>query len=253
MTTLTDVGWVFGIKIPISDFDENLWQIATPLLITLIIGLSVFAGSITVYLLHMMQLIRVNEVIELQKIELAKQMKTIEKLSLIDALTNIPNRRNFDNNSSKEWKRSIREKNVCSLCIIDIDHFKKLNDTYGHPYGDEVLKLVAEIISKSIRRPGDIAARWGGEEFILMLPGADSEAAVNIAEKIRQKIENAEMPEYKSSDPNASKKKKASLTVSIGIASIKPTTESIFSDLVQSADEALYNAKQTGRNKVCMS
>jgi len=245
---LGEVGWTLGIKIPVSDFDENLWQIASPLLVTLVVGIGVFAASITLYILHMLMLIRANEVIENQKLELAEQMITIEELGFIDALTNIPNRRNFDNRSNEEWKRSARDNKPCSLCMIDIDHFKKLNDTYGHPYGDEALKLVADIIKSSIQRPGDIAARWGGEEFIVMLPNTNIESAKGVAEKIRYNIENADMPEYTG---DGEKPEKASLTVSIGVASVLPSAENSVNDLIIVADKALYKAKQTGRNKVC--
>jgi len=248
MITLSDVGWVFGIKIPVTDFDEDLWQIASPLLVTLVVGISVFAISIVLYILHMLMLIRANEVIENQKRELAEHMLVIEELGLIDALTNIPNRRNFDNRSAEEWKRSARDNKPCGLCMIDIDHFKKLNDTYGHPYGDEALRLVADVIKSSIQRPGDIAARWGGEEFIVMLPNTNIESARNVAEKIRYNIENADMPEYTG---DGEKPEKASLTVSIGIASTIPDANNSVNDLIIIADKALYEAKQTGRNKVC--
>jgi len=244
-TTIESIDWIFGIKIPISDFNEDLWQITTPLLITLIIGLGVFASSMVLYLLHMMQLIKANNVIEKQKHELAAQMRTIEQLGLIDALTGIPNRRNFDNRSSDEWKRCAREKKICSLCMIDIDHFKNLNDTYGHPYGDEVLKKVADILKDSVRRTGDIAARWGGEEFAVLLPNVDSEAAQKIAEDIRLRIETAEMP---LPDTN----EKVNLTISAGVATITPNHENSVADAINNADKALYNAKQTGRNKVCV-
>jgi len=240
-----EVDWIFGIKIPISDFDESLWQIATPLLITLILGLFVFAGSIVLYMLHMMQLIKANDLIKQQKLELAEQMQTIEKLGLIDALTNIPNRRHFDSRSDEEWKRCIREKKVCSLCMVDIDHFKRFNDKFGHQYGDEALKLVADLIKTVVRRPGDMAARWGGEEFVILLPNTDIDFAQIIAEDVRHNAENIVMPETASG-------KKAKLTVSVGVASILPDIDNSFSELVSNADKALYNAKQTGRNKVCV-
>jgi PleD family two-component response regulator len=116
-------------------------------------------------------------------IRIAEQIRTIARLSLIDALTNIPNRRNFDDKSTTEWRRCVREHKPISFLMMDIDNFKTYNDTYGHPQGDILLIAVAKIFSEYARRPSDIAARIGGEEFGLLLPDTPLESAMTLAEK----------------------------------------------------------------------
>ena len=175
--------------------------------------------------------------------DIAEHMRMIELVGLIDPLTNIPNRRHFDNKMRDEWSRAFRNKLTFSLCIADIDHFKKFNDNYGHLHGDEVLKLVAQIIKNSLKRSTDFAARWGGEEFAVLLPNTDLEGAVRIAESIRANIEKAVVP-------NADEAGRR-ITVSIGAACAKPADGGLITDLIERSDKALYEAKNAGRNRVC--
>jgi len=242
--TIENVGWVYGIKIPVSDFDTSLTMIATPLIIAIIIGFGVFAGGIIIYFLHVKSLLNAAAIQEEMAQEIAQQMKTIEQLGLIDPLTDIPNRRDFDNRIIEEWQRSAREKYPLSICIIDIDFFKNLNDTHGHQFGDEILKEVALIIKSSIRRATDYVARWGGEEFAVLLPHTDAINARQMAEFIRRNVEDADFPE----PPDNTR---ISLTISIGVATAIPTDENSVEEFFERADRALYVAKDTGRNQVC--
>ncbi|MDR1136047.1 MAG: diguanylate cyclase [Clostridiales Family XIII bacterium] len=169
-------------------------------------------------------------------------MKTIEKLSLVDPLTNIPNRRAFDSRLELEWRRCMRERKPLSLLMIDVDKFKQFNDTYGHPNGDELLKVIAGIFNSVTRRPADIAARIGGEEFCILLPDATRTGTAAIAEKIRSQVEHTrvELPECG----------KVSVTVSIGAVTELPGEGRRALEMMAKADKRLYEAKHLGRNVV---
>jgi diguanylate cyclase (GGDEF)-like protein len=160
----------------------------------------------------------------------------LEELATTDALTGLKNRRKFDTAINAEWRRAARQKTPLALLMIDADHFKSYNDTFGHQAGDEVLVGIAICISDSVRRAGDCAARYGGEEFAVLLPGLSPEQAVRVAETIRQKVRNW------SDGPTVT-------TVSIGIASLTPSAAMDWSELVKAADRALYAAKANGRNQ----
>jgi diguanylate cyclase (GGDEF)-like protein len=163
----------------------------------------------------------------------------LEELATTDSLTGLRNRRKFDATMEIEWRRAMRYGTAISLLMIDADHFKTFNDTHGHQAGDQVLIGIAICISDSVRRAGDCAARFGGEEFAVLLPGQLAADAFNVAETIRRKVEGW------SDDP-------ATTTVSIGIASVKPTAPMDWSGLVNAADKALYAAKAAGRNRCAM-
>ncbi len=178
---------------------------------------------------------------ELEK-ELMEANTNLKNMSLIDGLTNIPNRRSFDENFEKEWNRSLRNSTNLSLLILDIDHFKSYNDNYGHLQGDECLKLIANTLNQSINRSADIVARYGGEEFVIVLPETTAKGAMFVAEKIRNKVKNMNIP-------NPTSKVKPYITVSIGVASIVASSILKSEDLIRNADKALYNAKKSGRNK----
>ena len=175
---------------------------------------------------------------------LAERIMELSSLGMRDQLTGLPNRRSFDNRLDLEWNRAKREKTSISILVIDVDKFKSYNDTFGHQQGDVVLQTVAKVLPLPIRRPVDFAARWGGEEFIILLPNTDSNGALHVAEKIRIAIENTEIL---SIDGGAAKK----VTISIGVNTQKPTRENSIGSLISQADEALYRAKATGRNRVC--
>ena len=170
----------------------------------------------------------------------------LSDLAINDGLTKIHNRRYFDDILSVEWKRARRERSPLSLIMLDIDYFKKYNDTYGHQAGDETLVKVAKAISETMRRPADIVARYGGEEFVVVLPNVAQEDAAKLSEIIRAKIEDLEI-EHKLSSINKF------LTMSLGIASIVPSSDSSPEELLKKADKALYNAKIRGRNCVTVS
>ena len=179
------------------------------------------------------------------QIKIVNQMRTIERLSMIDHLTNIPNKRSFDERLSMEWKQAIREQTPISLLMMDLDKFKNLNDTYGHQKGDFILQSVAQVFQQSLRRPGDFVSRWGGEEFVVLLPNTPIEGAIEIAERIR--IDTASK-DYVSADETVLK-----TTVSIGIHSLVRVTDNSMHSIetfISNADNALYAAKEAGRNKV---
>jgi diguanylate cyclase (GGDEF)-like protein len=165
------------------------------------------------------------------------------RLSIIDGLTGIPNRRNFDDYFPQEWKRAIREKSSISLIMCDIDHFKIYNDTYGHIEGDECLRRVAAVLAEALKRPADMVARYGGEEFVVILPNTDLKGAMAIAEVLRSVVEAENIEHINSKVSNR-------VTISLGVASVVPG-ESLDSEaLLECADQALYMAKESGRNRV---
>jgi diguanylate cyclase (GGDEF)-like protein len=159
----------------------------------------------------------------------------LEELATTDALTGLKNRRRFDTAIDAEWRRAARQKTPLALLMIDADHFKSYNDTFGHQAGDEVLVGIAICISDAVRRAGDCAARYGGEEFAVLLPGLSSEEALRVAETIRLRVLNW------FGDTGIT-------TVGIGVASLMPGTATDCSQLVNGADRALYAAKANGRN-----
>jgi two-component system cell cycle response regulator len=175
-----------------------------------------------------------------QQLEAANQK--LQELASIDSLTQIPNRRSFDEVLEREWQRLEREQAPLSLILCDIDFFKNYNDTYGHQSGDECLKKVAQILHQVAQRPGDLAARYGGEEFAVVLPNTDSAGAVYIAETILSSIRTKNLI-------HESSKISSYLTLSLGIATIIPQDSSSLKWLIAKADEALYRAKQTGRDR----
>ncbi len=187
-----------------------------------------------------------KEEMERRKELLTQVEKANAKLLLLssqDGLTGLPNRRHFDQMIDKEWRRSVRHGLPMSFIIIDIDFFKLYNDTYGHQYGDDCLKSVAEQIKLAAKRPGDIPARYGGEEFVLILAETGLDVAKRIAEDLRREVvamkilhESSRVSEY--------------VTISLGVASMVPHRNSSPEGIIRIADEALYLAKHEGRNSV---
>lgn len=163
-------------------------------------------------------------------------------LARTDGLTGLNNRRTFEEHAEEEWRRAQRNAWPLSMLLIDVDSFKGFNDLYGHSAGDDALVDVARCIGQSVRRPGDTAARYGGEEFAVLLPDTDEIGATRIAEQIRSAIQALELRHVASSHHV--------LTVSIGIACTKGQTFATSRALVNAADEALYEAKDAGRNCV---
>lgn len=168
----------------------------------------------------------------------ARAEDKLEELATTDSLTGLKNRRKFDAEIDTEWRRGARQKTPLALLMIDADHFKAYNDTYGHQAGDQVLVGIAICISDTVRRAGDCAARYGGEEFAVLLPGCSADDALKVAETIRHKVAQW------SEGPTVN-------TVSIGVASVTPTAGMDWSLMVEAADKALYAAKAGGRDR-CM-
>ena len=164
----------------------------------------------------------------------------LEELATTDALTGLRNRRKFDVTMDTEWRRAVRQRTPVSLLMIDADHFKRYNDTFGHQAGDQVLVGIAICISDSVKRAGDCVARYGGEEFAVLLPGQSVKEAVHIAETIRAKVQGW------AGDATIS-------TVSIGIAGVTPSAGMDWHQFINAADRALYAAKAAGRNRCALA
>ena len=171
--------------------------------------------------------------------------KKLESIASKDPLTRLPNRRAYDEYFMSEWDRHKRSASIMSLLIIDVDHFKEYNDHYGHSEGDTCLIRLANIINTNLKRPGDLASRYGGEEFVVILPDTGYRGALEVAERIRNTIHELKIPhEYSEISPF--------VTVSVGVSSIDPSEENDPQAFFDQADRQLYNAKQSGRNKVCI-
>jgi diguanylate cyclase (GGDEF)-like protein len=176
--------------------------------------------------------------------QLARSNEQLSLLAATDALTGLPNRRSFDTKLSAEWQRAVRSEEALSLLMIDIDKFKSYNDTFGHPAGDRCLNLVATALQSTIQRATDMAARYGGEEFGVILPATDEEGTIVVAERMRDAVLGLRLPHALDN---------ALVSVSIGAATLRPRRGSMPEELVTAADEALYAAKEAGRNCVRVS
>ena len=201
-----------------------------------VIGLVVSARDIT----------RQKEIEDrLEKNEKALQRlnKRLEGLSNIDSLTGLANRRMLDASLTKEWNRCMRWKHPFSVLMIDIDFFKPYNDYYGHLKGDDCLIMVAQEISEVINRPADLVSRYGGEEFVILLPETDGKNAALIAEKCRSKIFEQQITHEGSVVGDV-------LTISVGVSTIIPSSDIEPYKLIETSDRALYWAKDQGRNQV---
>ena len=173
--------------------------------------------------------------------QLEEANRRLEALSLTDALTNLSNRRAFDGALDVEWRRGVRSKKPISLLMIDIDHFKSFNDTYGHPAGDSCLVSVAAALASVVRRAADSVARYGGEEFVALLPETDAAGSAAIAERMRAAVEALNIPNQRGVGGH--------VTASIGYATMVPNVGGT-GTLVTAADVALYRSKRAGRNRV---
>jgi diguanylate cyclase (GGDEF)-like protein len=173
---------------------------------------------------------------------LAEANRRLEQLSISDALTGLANRRQFDSVLQSEWLRAARAGAAISLVLVDIDHFKRYNDHYGHVGGDRCLRTVAAALQVSVRQDIDLAARYGGEEFALILPGADIQVASQVAERAHAAVLGLREPHLASAF--------GCVTLSLGVASVVPTEDLGAERLIELADAALYRAKQQGRNRM---
>lgn len=173
--------------------------------------------------------------------ELIRYRNYLESISYLDGLTNISNRRRFNEHSEMLWNIAKREKKVISIIMIDIDYFKAFNDIYGHQAGDACLFQVAQSLSKTVLRKTDLTARYGGEEFVCILPNTGLEDAFSIGEKIRKEI-------IKLGIPHKGSKVLDIVTISLGAASCIPDKDNSLNMLIKNADDALYYSKKNGRN-----
>lgn len=178
------------------------------------------------------------------QIELKHAREQLTRLAITDGLTGLANRRHFDDVLALEYARHARAGAELSLILLDVDHFKLFNDTYGHVSGDDCLRQVARSIDSIIVRSSDLAARYGGEEFVCILPETSQDGAVAIAEKIRQGIMTLALPHSASCAADC-------VTASLGVVTARCVPGKSVLHIVAQADEQLYAAKSGGRNRVC--
>ena len=171
-----------------------------------------------------------------------KVKQELEFLATIDSLTQIPNRYSFVQYLDREWIRSTREQAPISLLICDVDNFKGYNDVYGHQAGDNCLKMVAQTLKNAIQRPGDLVARYGGDEFTVILPNTNLFGAIKIAEKMLIDVATLQIPHINSDNSQV-------VTLSIGVASQTPVYGQSVEASIEQADQALYQAKTEGKNR----
>lgn len=166
----------------------------------------------------------------------------LKEIAMIDELTGIANRRSLEEYLSREWCHALRQQEYLAVIMLDVDFFKLYNDTYGHQAGDECLRAVAAVLAQNSKRSTDVAARYGGEEFAVVLRGTDSEGAWHVAENIRQNVEDLYMKTEASQIAPY-------VTVSLGVAAVIPKIANNYIEIIKHADEALYQAKEEGRNR----
>jgi diguanylate cyclase (GGDEF)-like protein len=176
-----------------------------------------------------------------QAIALQGANEELHRLANLDGLTEVANRRRFDEYLEREWLRCAREQKYLSLIMCDIDYFKPYNDFYGHQAGDICLKTVAKTIESTLKRPSDLIARYGGEEFAIVLPNTPLQGAIQITEEIQQQIAVLQILHEKS-------EVSSQITLSLGISSQIPQHDASFTSLISRSDQALYSAKRKGRN-----
>ena len=216
-----------------------------------------FSAALTVFLLLMLgafgyrlvRLIRRQNSVQAELLLAQEQLLdmnlALRSQALEDGLTGLANRRLLDQFLQDELGRAKRDHLVVGLLMIDIDHFKHFNDTYGHLLGDECLKAIGALIKDNIRRPGDLASRYGGEEFAVVLPGTDLTGAFVVAEQIRQAVAEVAI--------HGENHSPIRVTVSIGVSALRPLQDDTPEMLIQAADQALYAAKEHGRNRTMMA
>ena len=175
--------------------------------------------------------------------QLQDARRQLTDLANVDELTGLGNRRMVNTALQAEINRARRTGGCLSMILMDVDYFKKYNDTYGHPAGDEVLQRLADLMQRATSRAGEVVARYGGEEFILVLPAADEESALRTANRLKELVEEEGIPHESSEAADV-------VTVSQGVVTSRPDSELTPGDLIQRADEALYKAKAQGRNMI---
>lgn len=184
-----------------------------------------------------------NEELSRLRLALETTNQRLKRLVAVDALTGIANRRHFDRALERELRRTRREQQPLSLIFLDLDEFKRFNDTYGHARGDDVLRSVARTLDETFRRGGDLVARYGGEEFAVVLPGLDGRRAALYAERLRRRI-------WRLSIPYGASQSADRVTISGGVATVSGSHLTSASELMLAADRALYRAKCLGKNRI---
>jgi diguanylate cyclase (GGDEF)-like protein len=229
------------------DFRTKIIETQRPWLIGAIaLSLAVLALVLILFFRKRSEGKRLEFLVEKRTAEIEQQRKLLEYMSLTDSLTGLPNRRHFDMQLDIEWQSAIREKQTISFLMIDIDNFKLYNDKHGHQQGDEILRIIARTIEHTPKRPGDFVARWGGEEFAVLLSNTSINGALKVAEAVRENIENTNVLLA-----NGTVTK---LTISIGVNTQSPENGSSLESFIAVADKELYKAKEAGKNKVsCFS
>jgi diguanylate cyclase (GGDEF)-like protein len=193
-------------------------------------------------------LARVKTHLTLSRLQLQLQdaNRELKRLVNLDGLTQLANRRCFDEQLEQEWRRLMRDQQPLSLILCDIDFFKQFNDTYGHPAGDECLRQVAAVLQSCVKRPADLAARYGGEEFAIILPATPQSGAIELAQRIQAEILQLQQV-------HATSSVSPYLTLSLGIATFVPQGDRSSNHLISETDQALYQAKQAGRNRFAVA
>ncbi len=241
------------IEIPETAFAEHLSKVPGPLLALLRVfsdrarhDLESLVSANLKLQAQAEEMDRKNRELTETRRQLEQRNRDLERLSALDTLTQIANRRRFDAVLRQEWRRAVRDEAPISLLFCDIDYFKRFNDTYGHQAGDECLVRVAQAMEETLNRPADLVARYGGEEFIALLVDTDAEGGRMLAERMRARIEELKVENRDSSVGPF-------LTVSLGVATVVPNPTLRPEDLMDLADRALYAAKASGRNRVSTS
>jgi diguanylate cyclase (GGDEF)-like protein len=228
--------WLIVIAIPESDV---MAEIESGNQMTIVLCLGALMGVIglnTIITQHLTQPIA----------GLESDNHQLHRLAYLDGLTQIPNRRQFDQQLMQEWQRLKREQSPLALVFCDVDYFKSYNDTYGHQLGDDCLCAIATSIAANARRPSDLVARYGGEEFVILLPNTDLPGAIEVAQSMRSQVHRLRIP-HRSSEV------RAFVTMSFGAASAIPTETTTAEELLELADQALYQAKRSGRDRISTS
>ncbi|HKS12000.1 MAG TPA: GGDEF domain-containing protein, partial [Pseudomonas sp.] len=205
------------------------------ILLLLLVGLSSFG------------LVVLRQVRERMAIEQAlhRAHRTLKDLAMTDSLTGLGNRRRLDGILEQEIRRARRQDYPVALVMMDLDYFKLYNDTYGHPAGDRCLRRVGELLAGALKRPGDLAVRYGGEEFTLFLPATDGDGAAAIVDEVLQALRRASIEHAKSPS--------GVVSASAGVAVVRPALRDVTPEsLMASADGALYRAKREGRDRICL-
>lgn len=204
-------------------------------------------GSLLSHSIDITELVEREQALQFLNSQLDTLNGELAELSATDALTSLANRREFDRRLAEEFARAQRHQLPMALVLLDVDHFKAYNDAYGHPAGDACLRLVANLLREVARRPSDLAARWGGEEFALLLPHDDGERALALAERLLARLAQVAMPHGRSNVA-------AHVTVSAGVAALTEHTH--WPDpaaMLAAADAALFSAKRAGRGRAALA